>query len=136
MIGAVLAVRRAIQARLVADAPLLALLGGPHVHDEPPRAAPGPYVVHGDVEAEDWSSTGDIGCEQRLSLVVWAAKGAETRQALAIAGRVGEALHEAALALQGHRLVNLRQTGLDLTRDAKTGRSCATVRLRAVTEQL
>ncbi|MGL4438319.1 MAG: tail completion protein gp17, partial [Bosea sp. (in: a-proteobacteria)] len=47
MMDAVIAVRRAIQARLVGDTNLNTLLGGPRIHDEPLRAATGPYVVYG-----------------------------------------------------------------------------------------
>ena len=136
MMDAVIAVRRLIQAHLAADTPLIGLLGGPQIHDEPPRAAAGPYVVYGDVDARDWSSGGDIGCEQFIELVIWAGKGRETAAALAIAGRVGSILHDAPMSPAGHRLVNIRQTGLEVRRDAKTGLSRATVRLRCITEQL
>jgi hypothetical protein len=136
MMDAVIAVRRAIQARLVADTALVTLLGGPRIHDEPPRAATGPYVVHGDVEARDWSSSTEMGCVQSVELVVWAPRGAETSVALTIAGRVGAVLHDAPLVLTGHRLVQIRQTGLDVRRDAKTGLSRAVVRLRCVTDQI
>lgn len=136
MMDAVIAVRRAIQAHLVADTALVALLGGPRIHDEPPRAANGPYVVYGDVEASDWSTSTELGCEQTIEIVVWAPRGAETSVALSIAGRIGTALHDAPLTIAGHRLVQLRQTGLDLGRDARSGLSRAVVRLRCVTDQL
>lgn len=136
MIDAVLAVRRAIQARLVADGPLSALLGGARIFDEPPRAAPGPYIVHGDVEARDWSSGAELGCEQRIELIVWAPSGGETARALSIAGRAALVLHEAPIAPAGHRLVLVRQTGLDVRRDARTGLSRASLWLRCITEQL
>jgi len=136
MMDAVIAVRRAIQAHLLADEALLALLGGPRIHDEPPRAAAGPYIVHGDVEARDWSTGTEAGCEQRLSILVWAGRGGESAAALAIAARLAARLHDAQLEPAGHRLVQLRQTGLDLRRDGKTGLGTATVTLRCVTEQL
>ena len=136
MMDAVIAVRRAIQARLVADQVLTAQLGGPRVYDEPPRAAAGLYVVHGDVGARDWSTGTEPGCEQQIELVLWAAKGSESAAMLVAAGRTAALLHDAPLSLIGHRLVQIRQTGLDVRRDAKTGLSRATVRLRCVTEQL
>jgi hypothetical protein len=136
MMDAVIAVRRALQARLVADAELGALLGGQRIHDEPPRAAAGPYIVYGDVEARDWSTGTEEGCEQALALVVWAGSAGETAAALTIAARVAAVLHDAPLDPVGHRLVQIRQTGLDLRRDARTGLSSATVRLRCVTERL
>lgn len=136
MMDAVIALRRVIQARLVADAELGALLGGPRLYDEPPRAASGPYIVHGDVEARDWSTGTEEGCEQALSFVVWAGSGGETAAALTIAARLAALLHDAPLSPAGHRLVQIRQTGLNLKRDARTGLSSATVRLRCVTERL
>ena len=136
MIGAVLAVRRAVHAHLLADAGLIAQLGGPRIYDEPPRAAAGPYVAYGEVEARDWSSSGDTACEQTIDLVIWAGRGSESARALEIAARVAARLHEASLAITGHRLVNLRQTGLDLRRDAKSGLTRAVVILRCVTETI
>ncbi len=136
MMDAVIAVRRAVQARLATDAGLAALLGGPRIHDEPPRAATGIYVVHGDVDARDWSTGDGLGCVQVIELVVWAGKGSETGAALTVAARVAAALHDAPLAVAGHRLVNLRQTGLDARRDARSGLSRITVRMRCVTEQI
>ena len=136
MIDAVLAVRRAIQARLVADGPLIALLGGPRIFDEPPRAAKGPYIVHGDVEARDWSSGAEQGCEQRIELVIWAPSGGETARALSIAARAALVLHEAPITPAGHRLFLIRQTGLDIRRDTKTGLPRISLWLRCITDQL
>ena len=79
MSDAVLALRAAVQARLIADSALTALIGPDRVFDEAPRAARGLYVVHGEVEARDWSTGSDRGCEQELALVVWAAASASTR---------------------------------------------------------
>jgi hypothetical protein len=136
MNGAILALRRAVQARLAGDAELTALLGGPRLFDEPPRAQAGPYIIHGEVDARDWSTGSDAGCEQTFQLVVWAGKAGETATALAIAARVGALLHEAELTLAGHRLVNLRQTTAQTRRDGKTGLSRLTLAFRAVTEAL
>lgn len=136
MMSAVIAVRRAIHTQMIADVALVTLLGGPRIHDEPPRAATGPYIVYGNVEARDWSSSTEMGCEQTIEIVVWAPRSAETSVALTIAGRVGLVLHDAPLVLTDHRLVQIRQSGLDVSRDAKTGLSRAVVRLRCVTDQL
>lgn len=136
MSSSLVALRRAIHARLVTDAALLALLGGPHVHDDPPRNAPGPFIVHGDLEARDASSGTEAGFEQVFDLVIWAARQGETGHALAIAERVDGLLHEAALPLVGHRLINLRRLGLTARRDERSGRVRLSLRLRAVTEPL
>jgi hypothetical protein len=69
MSDAILALRAAIQTRLAADADLTALIGAGRVHDEAPRAASGVYVVHGEVDARDWSTGSDKGCEQDVLLI-------------------------------------------------------------------
>lgn len=136
MSGAILALRAAIQTRLEGDAPLTALIGAGRIHDEAPRAARGLYVVHGEVDARDWSTGSDGGCEQELSLVVWAAQSASSRRALEAAQLVVEALDEADLAPEGHRLVNLRWLSSRLAREPRSGLGHVTIRFRAVTETL
>ncbi|MCO5092549.1 DUF3168 domain-containing protein [Bosea sp. (in: a-proteobacteria)] len=132
----ILALRAAVQALLVADASLTALIGPTRVFDEAPRAARGLYVVHGEVEARDWSTGSDEGCEQEFVLVVWAAESGSSRQALEAAGRIVAALHEADLALDGHRLINLRWLTSRLSREARKGLPSVAIRFRAVTETL
>jgi len=136
MSDAVLALRAAIQARLTADPALTALIGAGRIHDEAPRAARGLYVVHGDVEARDWSTGSERGCEQELALVVWAAQSASSRQALQAAGLIVGALDEAELALEGHALVNLRWLSSRLAREPRSGLGHVTIRFRAVTQTL
>lgn len=136
MSGAVLALRAAVQARLEEDAALTALIGPGHIHDEAPRAARGLYVVHGEVEARDWSTGSDRGCEQEFGLVVWAGQSSSSRQALAAAGLIVAALDEAELALEGHALVNLRWLSSRLAREPRSGIGHVTLRFRAVTEAL
>jgi hypothetical protein len=133
----ILALRAAIRTRLVADAALLALLGGPRVYDEAPRGIDPPYVIFGDVTADDWS-TGDIaGHRQTLSLVVWSSQGGDS-QALSIVGELAELLADAPLVLAGHRLVLLRVAGEAVSRpeaaDPSAGLRRATLRLVALTE--
>ncbi|MFJ5370538.1 DUF3168 domain-containing protein [Bosea sp. CER48] len=132
----ILALRAAVQARLEADGALAALIGPGRIHDEAPRAARGLYVVHGDVEARDWSTGSDRGCEQEIALVVWAAQSASSRQALEAARLVVDALDEADLALEGHALVNLRWLSSRLAREPRSGLGHVTIRFRAVTETL
>ena len=48
------ALQTAMRDRLLAHAPLMALLGGGHVHDEIPRGAHEPYVVFSSIETRDW----------------------------------------------------------------------------------
>ncbi len=136
MSDAILALRAAIQARLTADSALTALIGAGRIFDEAPRAARGPYVIHGDVEARDWSTGGDRGCEQELTLVVWAAQSGSSRQALEAAGLIVDALDDAEFALEGHALVNLRWLSSRLAREPRNGLGHVTIRFRAATETL
>jgi hypothetical protein len=123
----------AIRDALVADGALAGLLGGPRVHDRVPRGAPFPFVAFARTDAS--SEDGDDAplTEHRLSLeVVSRAHG--RREAAEIADRIVALLHDAPLALEGHRLVNLRhvETRLRPERDRRT--FGAEIRLRAVTE--
>lgn len=136
MSDAILALRGAIQQRLAADAALSALIGSGRIHDEAPRAARGVYVVHGDVETRDWSTGSGSGCEQDVSLVVWAGESSSSRQALEAAALIAAALDDAALSVAGHVLVNLRWQSSRLARDARTGLAFVIIRFRAVTEPL
>lgn len=136
MSDAILPLRRAIHAHLSGDAALTALIGAGHIHDEPPRATGGLYVVHGEVSAEDWSTGSDRGCEQKLSLVVWAGESASSRKALEAAARIVVSLEGAALAPEGHRLINLGWLSSKLARDPKTHLPMVTLTFRAVTETL
>ena len=56
MSTAAAALRAAIHDALVADGALTALLGGPKVYDEPPKAAAFPYVTLGEARVEDFST--------------------------------------------------------------------------------
>lgn len=136
MSDAILNLRAALQARLEADAALSALIGPDRIHDEAPRAARGVYIVHGDVEALDWSTGSDRGCEQDIGLTVWAGESGSSRRALEAAARIVLVLDEASPTLSGHRLVNLRWRSSRLTRDGATGLAFVVVRFRAVTEAL
>jgi hypothetical protein len=136
MSDATLALRAAIQAHLAAHDGLTDAIGVDRVFDEAPRAASGVYVVHGDVDAQDWSTGSDAGCEQDLALIVWAGQSSSARQALEAAAIITQALHDAELELDGHRLINLRWRASRLARDARNGLPFVTIRLRAVTEAI
>lgn len=134
MTSPVLALRRAILDAAAADAELCALMGGAlRLYDEPPRGSEPAYALFADVRATDWSTDHDRGHEQNLGIVVWSERGG-ARTALAIAERFDAILDDAALTLDGHRLVNLRVTELASERDKDTQLTRATLRLRAVTE--
>lgn len=134
MTSPVLALRKAILQAAEADAELKSLMGGSlRLYDEPPRAAEPVYALFGDVVALDWSTDFDRGHEQDLSIVVWSERGG-ARSALAAAERFAAILDDAALSLDGHRLVNLRVTELASQRDKDTQLTRVSLNLRAITE--
>jgi len=134
MSDAILALRGAVQTRLAADVALTELIGADRIFDEAPRAQRGLYVVHGDVEARDWSTGTEAGCEQEFALVVWAGQSGSSRQALEAAGLIVAALDGRDLALDGHVLVNLRWLSSRLAREPRNGLPSVTLRFRAATE--
>lgn len=127
--------RRAVKAALSGHAGLLGELGGPKIFDEAPRGESPPYVTFGDSFWRDWSTATDKGAQQTLALFVWTDhRGA--RQALVIAEHVAAALDGAALALDGHRLIDLRLDAMDTRREGAGRLARASLRFRALTETL
>jgi Protein of unknown function (DUF3168) len=132
----ILVLRAAILARCADDEALLAAMGGSlRFHDEPPRAAEGVYAVFGEARAKDWSTGSDEGHDQDPSIAVWSKPGG-SRAALRAADRIAALLHEAPLALDGHRLVSLRVAAVETARVEKANLARVTLRLRALTEVL
>ena len=127
------ALQQAVFAALTNDAPLLALLGGPRIWDDVPARAEFPYVTFAQSGERDWSAGSDDGREHSVVLHVWSRAGGR-REAHEIMGAVRAALHDAALTLPGHRLVNLRHESSDARRDADGETTHGIVRFRAVTE--
>ena len=82
----------------------------------------------------DWSTGSEDGTEHIVSLHVWS-KAAGLREAETIAAAIRAALHDQPLALDDHRLVNLRHEITDTRREAERAIH-GVVRLRAVTEPL
>jgi hypothetical protein len=133
MSTAAAALRAAIHDALIADGALSALLGGPKVYDEPPRAAAFPYVTLGEARVSDFSTGSEPGEEHQLTLHAWSRQGGH-REAHLIAGALLQALDDAPLTLDDHRLVNLRFSVADVRREADGRTYHALVRFRAMTE--
>ena len=128
----VLAVRAAVLARLQADAPLVALLGGPRIHDTPPRGAEPPFLTFGETTAKAWPGAPG-GLRHTLTLVAWSRQPGEA-EALAMLERCEVALAELPATLDSHRLVLLATAGVDLPRHGGQGPRRAVLRLTALTE--
>jgi hypothetical protein len=125
--------RTAIRDALAADAPLVSLLGGAKIYDEPPRDAALPYVALGEDVIADNSTATESGDEHALTLHIWSRQGGH-KEAHVIAGAVLEALVDVPLALDGHHLANLRFVVADVRREADGRTYHGIVRLRAMTE--
>lgn len=127
------ALRAAIYDVLARDAGLAAVLGGARIYDEPPRGVAFPYVTLGEARLTDMSSDGGMTQEHQLTLHAWSRKGGH-REAHLIAGTLLQALDDAPLSPDGHRLVNLRFSVADIRRESDGRTYHALVRFRAVTE--
>lgn len=127
------ALRAAIHTALSEHAPLLSVLGGPKIYDEPPAAAAFPYVTLGDARVSDYSAGDEPGEEHQLTLHAWSRQGGH-REAHILAGTLLQALDDAPLSPDGHQLVNLRFSLADIRREADGRTYHAVVRFRAVTE--
>lgn len=133
MPASAVSLRAAIRNTLVADSPLVSLLGGARIYDEPPRNAELPYVTLGEDIISDGSTATEAGDEHALMLHVWSRQGGH-REAHVLAGAVLEALIDAPLILDGHQLANLRFIVADVRREGDGRTYHGLVRLRALTE--
>jgi hypothetical protein len=127
------ALQQAVFARLTSDAALTALLGGARIYDDVPVRATFPYVTFAQGAERDWSTASEAGAEHALVLHVWS-RGKGRKELLAIMEALRVSLHDAALALTGHRLINLRHEASEVRREADGETYHGIVRLRAVTE--
>lgn len=134
MTDADLALQKAIYARLAADAPLTALVSA-RIHDNVPGDTDFPYLTLGETQLDDWSAGDVAGVEHRLVFNAYT-RGGGRAEAKAIMGAVNAALHDAALTLEGHHLVNLRFLGAETRREADGATWRGTIRFRAVTEPI
>lgn len=125
--------QKAVYGKLVANAGLTALLGGPRVYDDVPRGAAFPYVTFGPSTVRDWSTGTEAGSEHLFTLRVWSKAGGE-REVHLVLDALRAALHEASLTLSGHRLVSLRHEASEAARGGDGETYQGTARFRAVTE--
>ena len=131
--GAELALQEAVFSALAADATLQALLGGANVFDGAPRNAVAPYVHLGELVARDWSTATETGAELNFAIVAWSRLPGRS-EGFSIAERVVALLHDAALTLDGYRLVNLRHVATETARMEKPEGRRTVARFRAVVE--
>jgi Protein of unknown function (DUF3168) len=133
MPASALALQQAIYTTLTATSALTTALGGQHVHDEVPHPAAFPYVSFGPATVEDDDTATERSDLHTLTLHIWS-RGRGRTEVYALVDLVRAALHDRALTLTGHRLINLRHEHTDTRRltDGETIQSI--LRFRAVTE--
>lgn len=133
MTSSSIALQSAIFTTLQADTALLALLGGPRIHDYAPQPVAFPYVTFGQSLTRDTDTSLEPGDEHVLTLHVWS-RTEGRKEAAELVAVIRDALHDRPLPLTGHRLVNLRHEFSELRRDADGETVRGLVRFRAVTE--
>lgn len=135
MSDAIWALQSAIYAALAADGALKTVIGDPpRIYDDAPRDAELPYIVIGETRTSDWNGV-DRGLEHALQLRVFS-RYAGRREIKEIMAAVYDALHEADLAIAGHRLVNIRFVFSDAMRRQDSDVYHGVMRFRAVTQPL
>jgi hypothetical protein len=125
--------QQAMRDALLADASLLALLGGAHIFDEVPRGEQPLHVAFAAIETRDWSTATDKAHEHFVTVdVVTNARSRGLAQS--ICDRIEATLDQAPLTLDSHRLINLRMVFWSVSRLKSSEQFGATLRFRAATE--
>jgi hypothetical protein len=135
MASASWSLQRAIYDTLANDGDVVQRLGGARIFDDVPQKSPYPYLTLGQSVVRDWSTGTEEGAEHILTLHVWS-RAEGRREAHDIMTSIREALHDRALALDGHRLVQLRHELSEARREPDGETYHGIVRLRATTEPL
>jgi hypothetical protein len=124
--------QKAIFEALGANAELATLVGA-RIYDHAPANVAFPYITFGRTSVYDWSTATENGTEQLFTLHVWS-KGKGKKEALEIMELAREALHDVALKLEEHRLVNLRLEFSEARYDDRNEAYHGLLRFRAITE--
>lgn len=125
--------QKAVFAALRGNAALVALLGGPKIHDQAPANIDFPYLTFGRTSVYDWSTDTESGTEQLFSVHVWS-KSQGKREALAIMEVVRGLLDDATLNLGTQHLVSMRLEFSETRFDDRLSVQHGLLRFRAVTE--
>ncbi|WP_274424864.1 DUF3168 domain-containing protein [Chelativorans sp. YIM 93263] len=134
MTAAILDLQQAVFEALKESGALVAALGGARFHDVTPANQRFPYVTFGRATAYDWSTDTETGSEHLFTLHVWS-KHRGRKEALELMELAREALHDRALGLEGHHLVNLRLESSEVRFDEDLHVYDGAMRFRAVVEE-
>jgi hypothetical protein len=127
------ALQRSVYQALSSSTDLTALLGGVRIYDDAPHAAPYPFITLGQSVIRDWRTGTEDGTEHSLTLHVWSRSGGK-KQAHEIIEAIKVVLHDQALLLEDHYLINLRHEFSETRMDPDGDTFHGIVRYRAVTE--
>jgi len=127
------ALQRSIYQALTASSELMSLLGGARIYAKPPQGADFPYITIGQSVNLDWSTGTEDGNEHSLTLHVWSRAG-NSHEVHEIIQVIRMVLHNQALSLEDHYLVNLRHEFTEARLDPDGETVHGIVRYRAVTE--
>lgn len=122
----------ALHEAALADASLQSLLGD-RIYDDPPADVIFPYLTLGRVESRPADTASREAIEHVVTLHAWSRYGGRA-EALDIIAGLRAALHNAPLAVEGHKLVLLLATFADVFRSGDGRTTHGVLRLRAITE--
>lgn len=128
-----IALQKAIYEALIADAGLLAELGGAFVFDSVPINQDLPFVQFGKISSTDWSTNSDRGEEHEIAILIWSChKG--RKQLLDLAQICEDAITSLFGIHEGHHIIDMQLTETVSQHDVKSGNFKATLTFRCVTE--
>lgn len=125
----------AIRDGAAANAGVKALLGDPaRIYDDPPPDPVFPYLTLGRIETRPVDASALGALEHAITLHVWSRYGGRA-EALDVIGALRAPLHDAALSIEGRRLVFLFASFVDVFRSGDGRTTHGVLRLRAMTEE-
>ncbi len=131
----ILAVRKAIRAKVNATPQFRNFLNGGTIFDEAPRGIEPPYGYFGEAQMRDWSVDDVPGAEQYLSLsIVTLHHGVSA--AVEIGQLIIELIHHAPLALDDNLLIDFSFLSMETRREQNGRLAKVNIRFRATTEYL
>jgi hypothetical protein len=133
MIASSIALQTALYTALTTNADLTTLLGGPRVYDDAPQATTFPYITFGQSIVRDAATSTEPGDEHIVTIHVWS-RAPGRRETQSILDQIRSLVHDRALTLTNHRLINIRHEFSDIRRDPDGETLHGLLRLRAVTE--
>lgn len=129
------ALQRSIYQTLSNAPELTSRLGGEGIYDNPPPAAEFPFITIGQSVNQDWSTGTEDGNEHSVTLHIWS-RADSALEVHEITQLVRDLLHDQAISLDDHYLINLRHEFSQARIDPDGETLHGIVRYRAVTEPM